>query len=148
MPDSELGQQPGHLGHLGQVGCRCWLILSLILILSAPSLPSSSPGLPTPSRGGSKSSWWGFPVSPSFSYFPQPGGIAAQWVGCLPLPQPHLHRDNTVRLAGCRQGVLIAKISKFQMNPKTPGVRLYLYLFIFITFIRCPSTSSSFSETA
>ena len=34
------------------------------------------------------------------------------------------------------------------MNPKTPGVRLYLYLFIFIIFIRCPSTSSSFWETA
>ena len=34
------------------------------------------------------------------------------------------------------------------MNPKTPGVRLHSYQFRFIIFIRCPSTSSSFWETA
>ena len=116
---------------------RVDLDLIVILILSAPSLPSSSPGLPTPSRGGSKSSWWGFPVSPSFSYFPQPGGIAAQWVGCLPLPQPHLHRDNTVWLVGCRQGFLIAEFSKFQINPKPSNVQ-FLY-FIGVRLYPTPS---------
>ena len=62
-----------------------------------------------------------------FLFPPQPGRIAAQWVGCLPLPQPHLHRDNTVWLSGCRQGFIMAEISKLQINPKTPGVRLHSY---------------------
>ena len=69
--------------------------------------------------------------------FPKLGCFVAQWGGCLPLPQPNLHRDHTVRLSGCRQGFLIAEFSKFQINPKPSNVQ-FLY-FIGVRLYPTPS---------